>query len=527
MQSGKKIYIGKAESAPSVIEKIIQSEDTDVRLYIPRGAVIGHSEHTLTLIKREVEAAGKRVIIESVDDDILTLADAVGFHAINPFFGRERRAVVDVVQRKPVDTEADRLEDEKMSAMPIEDMPEDSGEQKERTPFIGTDTVRTWSFRRFGVATAATLMLVGVIAVAAMLLPRAHVNLTFEHTPWDFDTTLVIDINKQTSAFSESLIELSGIMLSEQRNVAKRYPASDTGSVERKATGKITIYNAYNTNTQALVANTRFEAPDGKIYRITAPVTVPAAKTDGGTIIPQGVDAEVVADEPGAVYNTGPVNKFTIPGFAGSPRFDGFYAVSTTPMTGGYVGETAIPTEADIVAARDAAKTELYDALRGALLLNIPEDIIVAGDMVELSVTDEVIDENVNEAGEFTVTLYGEARAFGFREDDFKALLTKNISTGGKEFVLEEYDIDVADAEAMDFADTRVEANAEIASVWARAFDLEAFKKEAVRKNKEELKALIFSLPGIKSAEVNLWPFWVRTVPEDSDQLSVDVTYKL
>lgn len=542
MTSGKKIYINKTESAPAVIEKILQSDESQVRLYIPRGATVGHSEHTLSLIKRETETAGKTLIIESVDDDILTLADAIGLHAVNPFFGRGKKAVTDVIVRTSADPHGDVLiphseqteEAIRPSSLNAAMAPEREDirpERKERVsrrmPSFAIPSIGGWSSRRVITAFGATLVVVGIIASAGFLLPRANVNLVFEHTAWDFDTTLVIDPSRQAAAFDESSMTLPGIVLSEKKNITQTYPASDKGHVERKAQGEVTIYNAYDKSTQALVANTRIESPDGKIFRLVSGVTVPAATMEGGELVPQGVKAKVVADAVGDSYNIGPVSKFTIPGFAGSPRYEGFYAVSETAMTGGFVGETAFPTETDIAAAREQAKSALFDSLKNALLFNVPEGIVVAGDMVEMSVSEESVDKNVNEKGEFSITLYGEARAFGFQEDDFKGLVTKEMTRTTENLVLDTYTIEVPDEEEVGFANSEVTATAHIATVWARSFDLESFKKSAVNKDKDELKTLIFALPGIRSAEVKLWPFWVQKVPDQDDRINVDVTYKL
>lgn len=51
--------------------------------------------------------------------------------------------------------------------------------------------------------------------------------------------------------------------------------ASGSKDVSKPATGVVTVYNAHSTASQQLIANTRFEASDGKIYRIRDQITVP------------------------------------------------------------------------------------------------------------------------------------------------------------------------------------------------------------------------------------------------------------
>jgi hypothetical protein len=75
--------------------------------------------------------------------------------------------------------------------------------------------------------------------------------------------------------------------------------------------------------------------------------------------------------------------------------------------------------------------------------------------------------------------------------------------------------------------DDRAVLAAHINAVMTKAFDVSKFEEQAKNKNEQELKALVFSLPGIKSAELKFWPFWVHTVPSDNERVNVDVTYKL
>ena len=93
----KKIYVTKQESAASVISKVLKSKDETVVLYVPRGTKFAASRNNFVLLKRETRAAKRAVMVESVDDDVLELAATSGFKAVNPFLGKRRRAVSDIV----------------------------------------------------------------------------------------------------------------------------------------------------------------------------------------------------------------------------------------------------------------------------------------------------------------------------------------------------------------------------------------------------------------------------------------------
>ena len=75
--------------------------------------------------------------------------------------------------------------------------------------------------------------------------------------------------------------------------------------IERRASGKIIVFNNYSTNSQRLIARTRFETLEGKIYRIRDAVVVPGISDKDGRKTPGSIEVTVFADEPGEEYNIG------------------------------------------------------------------------------------------------------------------------------------------------------------------------------------------------------------------------------
>src|SRR3989338_412417 len=123
------------------------------------------------------------------------------------------------------------------------------------------------------------------------------------------------------------------------RSATTATPATGTKTVSRQASGIITILNSYSSASQRLIANTRFEAPDGKIYRIRDSITVPGStKKADGTLTAGTIIATIYADSPGEAYNRSAATTFVIPGFKGDPRYNGFSAVSKGAISGGYIG---------------------------------------------------------------------------------------------------------------------------------------------------------------------------------------------
>ena len=169
-------------------------------------------------------------------------------------------------------------------------------------------------------------ILVGVLVLAAfagILLSTLFAGVTVSVTPKSAvvtpPATMVAQVNAPVGVLPYQVVSAS-------RTASTTVKASGSTQVSKSASGVITIYNNYSTSPQALVATTRFAAPNGNIYRIKKDVTVPGAtKAADGTLTPGTVTATVYADAPGATYNLGQT-QFTIPGFKGSPQYTKFYA---------------------------------------------------------------------------------------------------------------------------------------------------------------------------------------------------------
>ena len=70
----KKVAVDREEGIAEVIDRMLEIEDNEVTLVVPRGSVLARSVSNFHLLKREADAAGKSIAIESVDDTILAFA---------------------------------------------------------------------------------------------------------------------------------------------------------------------------------------------------------------------------------------------------------------------------------------------------------------------------------------------------------------------------------------------------------------------------------------------------------------------
>lgn len=552
----KKIHATKTESAASVIGRVLNSPDDEVVLYVPKGATFGKSRNDFLLLKREVRVVGKVVTIESVDDDILELAATSGFRAENPFLGKKQKAVADIVSVRGVSAKGSTdevgdinqyrvSEDKRERSVDVQVKEEKSrfklgfsrrkkevesfgDEETESAPSVLEDSSERRPRKRFKIKWSTTAIIGGVLALIFVVLstwvfPRASVYLELQKRSWAFVGSLNIGTNISANSFEDDTINLRGMRFSEKKNFSKTYESTGSDSVERSAKGIMTVYNAYSSEPQELVERTRFQTPDGKVYRMDKGVIVPGANVVDGKITPSSVDVSVTADEPGEEYNIGPVPKFRIPGFLGSPKYDGFYGETKAAMTGGFVGERKIATESDKASAREDITKTLEESAKADLFINLPHGVKVMDETYRFEITEEVIDEGASDSSTFSITLYGEASVMAYSEEELLELFEGQVENEtGFDLVPKDHTIEYGEPRFSESGNS-LSVAISVDSTWTRPLDVDGFRAESLGKNREELENLMFSIPGIESGRVNFWPFWIGSVPERESRVFVDV----
>ncbi len=525
----KKIFVSKTDEATLVVEKLIDAEASEVVISVPKFSTFAESLANFHLLKREAEVLGKQITVESVDDKVIELCEASRIASVNPFFSRQRQ-FADIVRR---DAAAVAKETAARKAVP-------NGKQRKgaapreanaaappaleqiRPRGVLARTGRRFRFllSRRAVLVALPTLALG-IAAAFTLLPKANITITAVTREWTYEGTVTAE--KSVAAPQAAGLTIPGQIFRERKNMDLSFPASGRKAVTRKARGTITIWNKFSSAPQTLVAGTRFAAPDGKIFRLAKAVTVPGAKVGNGKIEPTSIQADVVADAAGAGYNIGPVEQFTIPGFGGTPKFSGFYGSSREAMSGGLAGETAYPTDEDIRKARETATATLENTVKTFLLAQLPRDLRFFERGAQFSIVKQIVNPEADAEGKFSVFTEGELSVVAFREEDVRALLAARLrSESGADMEVR------SDALTYDEGAVARERDAlripiRYTSTIARAIDREAVEREVAGKSERELRAFIFSLPGLASARISLWPFWVRRVSNNPARVQVTV----
>jgi hypothetical protein len=549
----KKIFLEISDTLEEVLEKVEDSSADKLVLNVPKGSAIADSADNFEILKEKARIVGKEISIESVDDEIVALAEQADLSANGTGHKARERAFSDIVasrpkrrlrieekQRahlaeaeileekpKPVEFDADAEDERRDKAEKIFETIQAKKKHEEKNVHARFERheerkAKGNKAKRYVLLAILVLLLAGGGFAAAYVLPEANVELTMKRAEKEFAENVLISINETAPKIEGGRIILPGEVLSAVKNTQVEIAAQGKANVEEKAKGKLTIYNNFDGKPQQLVATTRFESPDGKIFRLVSAVTVPGAKIEGGKVAsPSSVEADVVADQAGAGYNVSAQKNWHIPGFKGTPRYDGFTAENKSAMSGGFSGERPQATEADRAAGEAKLKNTLESALTAQMniLLTDKFTLIPGASVFEVTKTELQSDSSRQNIA----LLYGEAdmKKMVFVEDMLKVALAERFGGDLPEKAKVESFTATYGEPQIDWAAGTMQIQISGKAVFIPDIDTGKIVEDIKGKDENELKDYVFALPGLENARVSLWPFWVKAVPKNSNRIDV------
>ena len=397
-------------------------------------------------------------------------------------------------------------------------------ERIERRERSGEKKRKRFKWGRAAVWGGACIALGMAAYAVAAVLPRAEVALVAKKTGWEYANT--IGASTEIAAVDPATRRIPVAVFLEKKTNVFQFPATGAAkSIERKAIGRVAIFNGFSESSQPLVAGTRLETPDGKIFRLKDRVVVPGATRTEGELIATSIEADVIADKAGEAYNIGPVGKFTIPGFAGTQKFEGFYATSKDSMAGGFIGESKYPTAEDMRAAKENAERQMKEVIEAFLATQVvPDGFRVMESSRKFAVIRTVVNEGVDDRGNFSVYMEAEGGVGALKEEHVLELMTElaRQAKADEALHIKEHTISYGDI-AVDAKTGSITLPVDFKGIFWKPIELADFKNRIMGKTQDELKAIVFSTESLDRADITLWPFWVHTVPNDVERVTVEL----
>ena len=347
------------------------------------------------------------------------------------------------------------------------------------------------------------------------LFSGAEVRLTLRSE--SFDVASVFSAGSAGAA-----VAAEGVIFEDQISLSAK--TSEVKDFNERSSGIIVIYNAYSSEPQSLVAQTRFETPDGKIYRTTKSVVVPGAKIIDGKVETSSVEAAVLADRTGEEYNIG-MSDFTIPGFKGTPKYEKFYGRSKTAMSGGFVGKAKVVSEKEVLELRKKIEDDLRAKLTAKVSAELPDGFFApSGAYIFESSVKEIKPQVGSKSDEFAVAVGGQLKAFFLRKEDVaKQILSlyKNDSEFENINILnfDSLDISAKDADFKAFT-AKLAVSGKATAVWSVPAGELVEKLISAASGAERLE-IFGQYPQIKKADIIYKPSWWRVFPDEAGEIVI------
>ena len=363
-----------------------------------------------------------------------------------------------------------------------------------------------------------------VIAVFIISMMTVFASATIEITPKTQDINVDTTIIGVAGETTTDAVRYEIIKLSESKTVSVATTGEE--AVELKSSGKIIIYNNFSTDPQRLIVRSRFENPDGLIFRIAESVVVPGKTVKGGVETPGSIEATIFADEAGEKYNI-KKSDFTIPGFkTEAVRFKNFYARSSTNMTGGFVGKQKVVALADKQAALQKIDSETEINLEKNLESKIPEGLaLLQGSIIYKSTELPQKDDNSSVILGKEVTAY----AIMLNKKDLSDKITNDYTAKSSDWaniksVIKDFSF-LKIVNVPDSLETNDKINLEIKGTAKFLADINTniISQKLLGVRKGDAAKLMDEFAGIKSLTATIRPIWKQSFPKNPSKIYIRI----
>ncbi len=355
------------------------------------------------------------------------------------------------------------------------------------------------------------------------VLPRVTIAIVTKKIQTQLTTSVTV-VGSSTPLI-DATTQVPGEIITERKTNIFKFLATGKETTKQKAQGSVALFNAYGTAPQVLVAQTRLESPDGKVFHLVNRVVIPGAKKTGTVLEPSSISADVIADQPGAAYNIDPVDRFTIPGFKGSDKYEKFYASSVEAMSGGSDGETAVASADDIKKAQQTSLDKMKESIAETIKLKTPNDFKPISGSEQFQMITQKVDARVDKDNNFSVALEAQLSLFIFKEQDVKTILQKKAQEKEQmpqDYIEKDGSLSYGQVVVDWKAGTVVLPTTYQATFW-KPVDVVKLKTQILGKKETDLKTTVLSLQGIDKLTVSFWPFWVSHVPRSDSRTTITV----
>lgn len=543
------IYIDVDDEITAIIEKVNTSSHKIVVLVLPKRSTTLQSVVNMKLLQKSAKTSKKNVVLITSDKNLLPLAGSVGMHVAKtpqskPYIPSVDADTEDVQVQVDADDTGDTDFDSAANAAvaigalaaikqndddPIEldnSTPEPATKptknDKKSTKSTKKSSTKVPNFTRFRkwflIGAVVFAVLIGVGVYAYVTLPAATVTIATDTK--DIDNTLDVTFDTTATEVTVDPAIVPSVVEKVDSTNSVTVPATGERNDGLKATG--TVVMTKNVCSPPLVAPSDISAgtgvsTGGKNYVTTEKATFSFSGSSDGCFVFKSKKTDIVAVSSGASYNVTDA-AFTVAGNS---------ATATGSASDGTDDIKKIVTQSDIDTATktleakvdDTSKDELTTRLETQNLIVIEESYIV--DNIEVTSTIPA----GTEAAEVKVIRKTTNTMIGAQQTDLDNLVSQTVESEidtTKQTVLET-GVDRAAYQMQNQQDdgTKALLSMDVTSVVGPDLDDQQIKESVAGMKSAEAEALIGSYPGVTEVNVVYGPFWVSSIPTNTDKITI------
>lgn len=362
---------------------------------------------------------------------------------------------------------------------------------------------RTIVFGFFGLA------IVIALAAAIIFLPSAHVRVIVKTSPLIIDKDIVISSQENAS---ETTVPGTIFFREVERTAGTQVTSTET--IGTKAQGEAQIVNK-TAEEQKIKEGSRLVTKDNILFYMKKSAILPP---NGAVTVP------IEAAEAGPTGNIDPqrLNFAALDAAAQSV----VYGQTLEKITSGTGDVVAIVKESDI----EKAKQEAQEQVRSQVEADIRKQLPFGWTVLEESWTNTLTTFTPKAAiGDKVPTVEYTARVkvsvMGYEKEKFQSVLSKSVDGElNQDFMLFPGEISYSKSiGSIDWEKGEAVVKTKIEHMTIPRLSLDALKDKLAGRSQEEAEQYLKGLASVRTASVELSPFWVRSVPKISKRITIDL----
>lgn len=539
------IYIDVEDEITAIIDKVESAKQKVVALVLPKRAAVLQSIVNMRLLKRNAEKAAKNVVLITSEEALLPLAGAVGLHVARNLqskpevpsapTGAAIRKAVDNEPPEDIDAEPDKEntkldyhravgelaaahgEDESAIALGDEDEPAAAAKNaKSKTP--KDKKLKVPNFDRFrllliGGITALVLLIIFII-LAVFVLPKATITIKTSSSPVSANLTLHAADSVKT--LDEAGNAIPAVVKTTKQTSTQSVPATGQQNNGTKATGSVTMSDCVTgySPPSSVPAGTGISV-NGLTYITQQDTKFGAGVGTGSCINYQATSSTpITAQAGGAKYNVPSGTDFAV---SSRPDVD-----ASGSANGGTDNIVTVVSQGDL----NNASSKLTGADNTSFTKNFESQLasqglyVVTGTLKAADPTVTASPALGQPASNTTVTTTINYTVIAIQKSDLRKIITdalnkqidKSKQKISDEDVLKEATIGVQSQASPNDATLSVSIDTTAVPI----IDVASIQKESAGQKNGDIQSAVGGLPGVKSVNVKLSPFWVSKAPSAS-----------